>query len=471
MAVQPNISRSIPLYVLIIFVVLFLASATGLVLLFVQQEDLRQRAERAEKDFSDYIGPPEVKGQLDTYKGREKNRSAVAALLAEREQLAKLLTGTTDGTGQNMVARVAQILEGLPPEAADLKQQGQAGVIMALDVAARTIDGLVKQMNAAASAKKALDDNITTITKSYSELQNDFTKRAADFDAEVAKLKGQFAEYKTEYDANLQAITGRVRDELTHTLDQLDKSLSQNIDELRQMVRRNLQQVIGSMQDLGPAGARVASTMTVEKLIQRNDGQVLTLARDIAYIDLGKEQRTQPGMRFVVYSPLERGKLNPTVKAIVEVTNVADLTSEARIIHVDRNNPVVADDLIANLVYDRELKLVFFTFGEFDFNHDGRPDPKGVEEINAIISASAGEVASQLSPNVNFVVEGTEIKQPAEPGADASEENRQQYTQTLQRYREYSDLKNQVQAMGIPVIDQETFLKFTGHSTGLNGEK
>ena len=67
MAVQPSAGRSVPLFVLIIFVVLFLAATTGLVLLFVHQETVRQEAVQKSSDFDNYVGRGVI-SRLDSYK-------------------------------------------------------------------------------------------------------------------------------------------------------------------------------------------------------------------------------------------------------------------------------------------------------------------------------------------------------------------------------------------------------------------
>lgn len=471
MAVQPSTSHTVPLYVLIIFIVLFLASATGLVLLFVQQDQMRVAKEQAEDDFDNYIGR-RAKSRLNEYKGKgPRGKSAADMLLAERDQMAQLLTGSSADMGENMAERVEQMLKALPDEpaeVAELKEHGAANLIGALTAAGSTLGTLVQQLEAKQQKVDDLNARINDLTQKFDELTKDFSERTRKFQDDLVNLTSQSEAVKKQYEQQLADITGKISEELRGTLKTMEKSFSDDIDDLQAMVRRNLQQLIGSMKELGTSQLRVASKMTVEKLIQRNDGQVLELGANVVYISLGDELGVRPGMRFAVYSSMDRGSIDPQVKAIIEVTETEKLTSAARIVQVASGNPILENDLILNLVYDRELKLNFFVLGDFDLNGDGRPDRNGYERVVAIVASSGGTASAQLSPAVNFVVLGTEPKLSAKPAEDAGEKEQLDYQKQLARYRGYSDLKDQIEAMAVPKISPSIFLKFTGHTAKLN---
>jgi len=475
MAVQPVASRSVPLYVLIIFIVLFLASTTGLVVLFVHQEELRQQTDQAKTQFDEYIGSKvKSQGRLERYKEMGKTarpaRSAVGALLDERDQLAQLLTGNSAATAKEAADKLNQALGALPEaQAAGLKESAKADLIGALQQVASLVEGVTDQLKTVQDQLTGCQQRNNTITKSYKDVEKTFTDTADKFKQQLADLQKRFQAFTQEYNQNLESIRGTVSDELKGKLDELQKTFSQHIDEMQDMVRRNLRTLIRTMKQLGPPEFRATAHITAGSLIQKEDGQVLDLAGELLYIDLGKEHGLKPGARFVVYSSMERGSTDPQIKAVIEVTEVGKLTSEARAIKTKPGEPILQGDLISNLAFNREFgKLQFFAFGEFDVNGDGIPDPDGLQQIQTMITSSGAVAAKQLSPTVNVAVVGSAPKKPEPPAAGATAQAEAEYEKKLKTFRAYKDLKDLVSALALPQFGPDRFLKFTGYSAKLD---
>jgi len=469
MAVQPTTNRTVPLYVLIIFIVLFLGSVTGLVILFLYHEQLRQERETAVKQFDDYVGS-QNKVRLEAYKaaGGETGAKAVGALLAERDELARLLAGSPEATPQQVREKLELALAQLPPEAAELKSQAQVDLVGAVGKAAVALQAMAGEKNALRQQVNECQKGNTTVTQKYQELEQKIAAESKKTDDRLAALTKEVEDYKKEYSSQLDSLEKKIGADLKTRLDAMSKSFRQDVKDMQDLVRRNLQSLIRSMKELGPAEERITSTLTLEKLLQRSDGQVLDTSGGVIYISLGSKQAVKVGARFFVYSKLEAGATSPKLKADIEVTAVGDLTSEARVVLARPDNPVIPGDLINNIVFDPNLKLTFFVLGEFDFNGDGISDPTGPQRVMEIISACGGTVAQQLSPTVNFVIMGTEPPKPAEPTAAASAEVQAGYKKQMAAVRNYNDLKSQIQALAVPVISLQEFLKYTGFSAALD---
>lgn len=471
MAVQPSTnSRSVPLYVLIIFVVLFLASTTGLVLLFVHQEDLRLESIQAQSLFKEYIGTRlKNSGKLETYqtmgKSAEPKQTPVEALLADRDRLAQMVTGNSASTSQDAVEKITAVLKGLSvPEASVVKQIAQSDLVGALQQAVTLIQSEHQQIQQHKGQIQQLRNRNNTITKSSQQLETKFKANTQKFLSQLRELKTLVDSYKTQYTQQLQTIKNQVSRDLNAKLTKLEKDFSVDIDELREIVKRNLKLMIASTRELGPAELRVAATITVDKLTQKIDGQILDLSGPVAYIDLGSTHKIKRGMRFVVISPTLKGQATPKVKAVIEVTSVGKLTSEARIVKSIPSEPILKGDKLINLIYDRELGLKFFVYGEFDLNKDKIMDPNGAQKVMEIVTTSGGTVSRQLSPAVNFVIFGKQLPKPISPGPGASASQEKQYNLELQKFNKYNDLKNQIQALAIPVISPEIFTVYSGYA-------
>jgi hypothetical protein len=227
------------------------------------------------------------------------------------------------------------------------------------------------------------------------------------------------------------------------------------------MVRRNLQLLIKATTDQGPAEIRAASSVTVDQLTQKTDGEVLDIAGQVIYISLGSKQGVRQGMRFCVVSGTSQGEVRPKVKGVVEITNVGEMTAECRAIKSLPAEPIIKGDSILNMVYNKDLRLTFFVLGEFDLNKDDIIDPAGAQKIVEIIELSGGKVSKQLSPTVNFVVMGLP---PAKPVAGEETDQEKQN----KKLRMYNDLRDQVQALNIPVVTPNLFVEYTGYNPKLD---
>ncbi|NLX03680.1 MAG: hypothetical protein GXY33_00910 [Phycisphaerae bacterium] len=459
MAVQPSSPRSVPLYVLIIFIVLFLASVTGLVVLFLYQEELRQNADKWERQYNELVGRGATETKLREYAGagQAQRTSAVGALVAERDELARMLTGSTGSSVSQAQAQVEQLLASVPDQLGAVKQQGQVDMVAAFTQAIGTIQSLQQQLAAAQQQLTDAQSRADTIAAQYQDLETKYKESTQQITQQLQNLQKQFEQYKQQHEQQLASIQEQIGGDLKQRMTDVQQSFSENVDELRDMVRRNLQTLVRTMKQLAPGGQRMAASLTVEKLLQQNDGQVLTISGDVIYVSLGADQNVRPGARFYVYSALQEGSAKPEPKAYIEITKVGDLTSEATLIARRPGQPVLANDLLGNLVYDRDRQLTFFVMGRFDFNKDNYPDPNGKERITDIIRASGGQVADQLSPNVDFVVMGDASKAAAE-GEEADQDEQDQ---------SFDELKDQVQAMAIPTVDADTFITYTGHAQNL----
>ncbi len=471
MAVQPSTGRSVPLYVLIIFVVLFLISTTGLVLLFVHQEDLKLQATQATELFQQYIGTRlKNSGKLEAYKAMGESarpkQTAVEALLADRDRLAQIVAGNSAATSKDVMEQVNELVKELPAGTpASIKQVAQNDLKGALQQAVTVINTQAQQIETLKDQLRDLQSKNRTITAGYQKLEKKFQANVAKFLSQLKNLQRLVDSYKKQYTEQLKRIKSQVSKELKVQLTQMEKQFDSNIDDLRDIIKRNLTLLIASTRELGPVQMRVSSGITVDDLTQRIDGQILDISDDVVYIDLGKQHGIKKGIRFVVISTLDKGRIEPPVKAIIEVTDVGDMTSECRIVSSSLKNPILKGDLLINLIYDRELKLKIFVLGEFDWNEDGILDSTGRLKVETVIARSGGIIMKQLSPDVNFVVLGVAGEEPTKPGPGAGADALKAYKHKLQRYRQYNDLKEQIQALNIPVITPKLIKKYTGYET------
>lgn len=462
MAVQSSAGRTVPLFVLIIFIVLFLAATTGVVLLFVHQETVRQNAERDKAMYDTYVGPG-IQARLDQFKSVGTSRkTAVANLLDDRDQLAALLTGNKVSTPKEARERLDKALLTLPVSSDLVKKFGtvaQSDLIGAMTQAAQMISAVLGELAKVKEQLATCQKERETVTAQYAELVKTFAGKEKEFLAKLTELDAALKSYNEKLPQQIEELKTAVSTDVQGKLTRMGKDFNIQVDELRDMVRRNLRVLIKSAVEMGPAEMRAASLVTLDQLTQKIDGEVLDVAGPVVYISLGTRQGVKPGMRFTVVPSGSRGQATPKIKAILEVTKTADLTAECQVLRSLPADPVLRGDGLLNLVYDPAMKMMFFVMGDFDLSQTGMVDPNGARRVSDIVVTNGGKLSTQLSPSVNFVIMGAP---PQEETAGGEGDDK-----GSSKVKTYNDQKEQIQSMGIPVITPDVFAKYTGYADKL----
>ena len=115
------------------------------------------------------------------------------------------------------------------------------------------------------------------------------------------------------------------------------------------------------------------------------DGKILLIndQTQVVHLDKGSDDRVYQGLTFTVY---DRGSSIPKDgkgKAEVEVFDVADNYSAARIIKSELNRPILQHDIVANLIWDTDRTNLFVIAGEFDIDKDKRIDVGGADRARS----------------------------------------------------------------------------------------
>jgi len=209
-----------------------------------------------------------------------------------------------------------------------------------------------------------------------------------------------------------------------------------------------------------------------DSIVRNIDARITQIAPDnICYIDLGFGNHVSPGLTFEVYDRFEgipkmsdNDQELPKGKASIEIINVGQNSSQCRVIRSSTGQTLTQGDLCANIVYDRNLKHVFYVYGKFDMDNNGVATDAEAEVVKNLITRWGGKLTDKLGPEVDFVVMG---KEPIVPVYSAEELNgplnKAKFDEAKAALDAYNNIRNESIGLNIPFMNQTRFLYYTGY--------
>jgi hypothetical protein len=392
------------------------------------------------------------------------------AAVRERQDVAKFIAADAKGIKEAQAA-VAATKAKLEAEAT-LK-----GVSIATEplVLTQVIDNLVAKIAADASAvaaakgdvKKAQDAATAQVATKQQEVD---AAKAAQKAAEDA-LAAEKARATADIDAKQKQV-----DEFSKQTDEAKKTLN-DAQVAQQAELAKLQQDIDKLskekQNLLSLLARYRPN-TKEAVVRNVDAKVIQLGdQGTVYIDLGYGDHVVPGLTFEVYGardgvpPLAAGTSNfemPKGKASIEIISVGQNSSRCRVTTLAPGVQLQQGDVAANIVYDRNLKPLFYVYGAFDMDNNGVATPGEAEAIKALIVRWGGRVADKLGPEVDYTVVGKEPVVPTyTPDELTNPVINERNEQAKRDAAAYNAVVTKAGELSIPTLNQNRFLYYTGY--------
>jgi hypothetical protein len=449
------------LYGLIAFAVISVASLGLFIFQLTKNKAAENRAQSAEQKLRQFSGgSPAPAYYADEASARKSNVFAVMS--DDLKKLATRVTGTPEDVGTTVLAKTDQVM-------ADLVKS-QPGVLNTGDnllSALLALNGLcTKEKTVSADLTRQVQDGqreMAALTEQLKATRNEF-------EGQIAAVRGQLRQADDEKLSALQQKDTQLRDVQT-TLDATESQL-QTLKRDREKELRDKDIEIGQretlvsdlqkqIQVLKPGGFEPSAILT------KADGRILRSipGSDVVYVNLGASDRMKPGMGFEVYSPTRQASADLRGKASLEVVTVMDDTAECRVTRRIPGQPIMEGDTVVNIAYERNRKPKFVVRGDFDLNYDGVIDYNGTEEITALIRQWGGQVVDDLDESVDYVVIGLPPTAPtAASGGKATQVVQAEGQQKDLERSQFRALVERAQKMFIPVITQNQFLFLTGYA-------
>jgi hypothetical protein len=175
------------------------------------------------------------------------------------------------------------------------------------------------------------------------------------------------------------------------------RDLQSEITDLRDLNDQQARDSRKSLDHLGQRNDILSSRLNdVARRSETNDGSVLAVGPENAWIDLGFNQRLAAGMEFEV-----RNANTNRVKGRVRVVAVEANKSRATILSTaDKYDPIRANDVLVNAVFDPNRKLIVSLLGD-GFGLYNKNDMRSKLEAIDI------EVREAVSVETDFLLLGT----------------------------------------------------------------
>ncbi len=326
-------------------------------------------------------------------------------------------------------------------------------------------------------------DNIAntefTLQKQLKRLKNQFDDAMKTGIEKEKTLLAEKEKYQQQVD-NIKQDYNDLKIMLQQTSDQQVQTLMEQLEEERDNRKRLNQQMLKTEAELVITEERLKRTQEkLHALVPPPDSEVAAFKPDgkiiliddstkIVHLNIGSGDHVYRGLTFSVYEKNTPIPKDGKGKAEIEVFNVGENISAARITVSNVKRPIILGDSVANLIWDSDKTNVFVVAGEFDFDDDGNTDYEAADKIKALIKKWGGEVFDEISIDTDFLVLGTTptvLKRPTFEEMEVDPMAMEKYEDSLQRLESYKEVQTRAQALSIPVFNVERFLYFIGYKT------
>ncbi len=322
---------------------------------------------------------------------KEKNGELIAANQAEIEKRRELsqYVGYTDGGSQSQPSAIAAAIDRLKQVFVDSDQDGVENTLQAMvNRAEQKIAIVSRRLSDEESKVKQARDNEDAARQSA---QNTIQEKDA-------ALRTSLAEKQT-VETNLSNTT-RTKDQ---EIESLRERIAQKDEEVAKIQKDSKERIRVVMQERDRLAAQVKEVATHYASVRQNDGPdgritARAAGGNTVWVNVGSRHGLKAGTQFEVFEYV-KGNI-PRRKGQIVIQEVeANQARAALIAEVDRYDPVATGDNIRNPLFESNKTPKFYLLGDMTGRWSN-------QQTAAMIQDMGGEVVTEVSANVDFVVVG-----------------------------------------------------------------
>jgi predicted nucleic acid-binding Zn-ribbon protein len=445
-------------YALIVFVILTVASLGAFIYTLTIVQGAQEEAQRQRQRANRFGDPPPY--YVDEAQARGTPVSQV--MNDERKALATLVTGVSEHVGAHVQQQTDLLLQQVRLNHPNTINEGDAllTVVRNLD---RKLTSTNRDLRNRQEEVTRLQDQGKTLNESIKIVKDDFASQVDALNDRLSEVSAEFTRTLEQKDQQLTGIESnaeQAREELTSA--QQERRLQEKQWDIeRQSFDNRIATLRQQLEQVKP------TSFDPTEILTKADGRILRAipGSSSVYVNLGEEDGIKIGMGFEIFSPTRERGDSLRGKASVEVVSLQPHTAECRVTRTTIGRPIIENDIIVNISYERGRRPKFVIAGGFDLNYDGVEDFDGREKITAMIREWGGQVADALDSTTDFVVVGAAPNATPTMGGDTDVVIAQKQAQEVER-EEFQDMMTEARALSVPVINQSQFLFLTGYAGG-----
>ena len=442
--------RKAPPYALIVFVFLFLVASILAAYLHIERDKaqkVRQEAElRNEKLLSlRELKDPRIKELIRKYDDKTEAGTVVGQLVIQVNELTKKINGVVT-TPEDAIAKTDALCK---------EKNSYGGLIDMVRSADDQRNATEKEANDFKKQRNDALDERDKARSSHDETISQYKEWKDRSNADIESLKKKLGEMTAEH-AKLLAEAKAAWDHIRQDKDRKIGELTDR-NQAGDTKMRELQQMIAVLQK------KIGNMRARSEVITKADGKIRSLAEGgFCFIDLGAEDGVEAGFTFAVYpqTGIPKGGAN---KGSIAVVSVGRDVSRCRVVSQDRANPIIPDDLVANVAFDSIRKWRFVVEGNFDLHGTGRPTPQGAVKAKLLLKRLGAVVADKVNIEVDFVIMGAKPPVPRRPDEDAPPQDWEIWRQKVKEQKRFAQIEDLAKKLGIPIRNTNWLLDMTGY--------
>jgi len=457
------------LYTLITFVGLFIVATTVAVIYYVDAEAKKTRLADMENQIDDLAESSE-RNALGTIVGTKASRKSWLGTMVEHLNgtTSLIVGGVTETTSaeakmNDVNTKVGRVLQSAQ-EHIDITEPNTTGLV-------QIIGDLTVELENTKKAKLATQGQLSELQEQFESTTKTYAEREQIIQDEKNKLQQQVNTIRADYN-DLQARLEQSTEEQINILRNQLEEANANLKTLNDTLLKTQAELKMSEDIMKRAQQEVMAIEPPpdhEMLAHRADGKIILIDNqaNVVHLNIGSNQHVYRGLTFTVYDRSGAIPKDGKGKAEIEVYDVAETYSAARIIGSEAKKPILDGDIVANLIWNSDKTNEFVVAGDFDLDNDGNLDSNAIGRITALIEKWGGRVADTISIDTDFLLLGglpqVPTQQPTFEELELDPGAMQRYEVMLQRLNHYNQLQRQAQALWIPVFRYERFLYFIGY--------
>ena len=455
-------SQDNSLVAIIIFVTLFIVSTVFAVIFYLKITDFQKTVQESEKKIENIASAKELRS-LGSLAGKDMPRKSVlGSMLARFDELTTITLGTVpeNASAEAKLETARQQSRMITDQLTDIigADANSAGLVRSLELLKNKYDENKAQMDAASG-------KLAELGKLFDEEKKAAIEKEKEMETAIGKLR-QDANSATSGYESLKAA-------MQQGSDQQVAAIAARLEQADQTLKKEQQELLLAQAKLKNAESRISGLQTQLELIMpkpdnlttalKPDGKIISAddASKTVIINLGSDDRVYRGLTFSVYDKSLPVPRDGKGKAHIEVFDIQNKVSAARITWADKKDPIMADDNIANVIWNSADNKEFVVAGDFAFGD-------GIASVKDMIRRWGGVVADNVTISTNFLVLGSSPKAATKPTAEEMEADpraKEKYEASLQKQQEYNEVITQAKTLSIPVFDLERFLDFIGYTS------